>query len=202
MGLRVCIPFRPGLPAFRPVLRVVSQPGRSASGEMAYDGVAGADAAVYPRLFIGGVLRTWLDEKPEALLSALHPRTLQPIHVSSQLLHRSGVGSDFPARLPPLDHVLPMVDRNQVGRRWLGLFCGHGQWVCPCDNVFILCTGCLRTQSSKVSRMEAISHHPPDGTVCIGIGAWIKGPHSWMRLSFVDAVRSGPLHVFFSSPVR
>ena len=63
---------------------------RSASGEMAYDGVAGADAAVYPRLFIGGVLRTWLDEKPEALLSALHPRTLQPIHVSSQLLHRSG----------------------------------------------------------------------------------------------------------------
>ena len=57
---------------------------------MAVDGVAGADPDVHVILFIGGLLRTSLDEKPKTLLAALHPRTLQSLNVSSQLLHRPG----------------------------------------------------------------------------------------------------------------
>jgi len=57
---------------------------------MAVDGVTGADAVVHVCLFIGGLLRTSLDEKSETLLIALHSRALQSLHVSSQLLHCPG----------------------------------------------------------------------------------------------------------------
>ena len=56
---------------------------RSASGEMAVDGVTGADADVDDILFIGGLLRTSLDEKSEAFLATLRPRAVQFVHVSS-----------------------------------------------------------------------------------------------------------------------
>lgn len=118
-------------------------------------------------------------------------------------LHNSeeGPAAHFLARLSPQQHVCTVVDRSEVGAKWVILPASPRKLPRPCRDVSVL--RAVRAEpASTLSPVEEVFDDAAAGAVRNRTGAGHECHSDRMRLSLVDALRALYLHDILPRPLR